>query len=109
MQVLVYRHEERGIEERMVPELRSFFRRVHRVRQELGVRPYLNRLQRRRCRENLLILLEREREFHAVEYREDFRELHRQLRRWLYLESGDLARVLAEEELERRSLFLPVA
>jgi hypothetical protein len=105
MQAIVYRCEAPSIERQVLPELRGFFRRLRQVRRDLGVRPYLNRLQRERCRGNLLRLEILEREFHAIDYREDYLELHRRLRRYLYLDSRDLARVLAGEELRRIRLF----
>ncbi|WP_456392859.1 hypothetical protein [Nitratifractor sp.] len=109
MQRIVYRRESCSIEREILPELRLFFRRLRQVRRELGVRPYLNRLQRRRCLANLLTFEEMEREFDAIEYGEDYRELHRRLRRYLYLDSEGLARVLGSEGVEKRSLFLLVS
>ena len=105
---IAYRSELSEIERDGVPDLRQFFRRLRRIRRDLGTEPYLNRLQRRRCLDNLRALEEMEREFHAVEYREDYLELHRSLRRYLYLETIDLARVLGSERVKKRSLFLPV-
>jgi hypothetical protein len=105
MQAIVYRCETPHIERQVLPELQGFFRRLRQVRRDLGRRPYLNRLQRERCRNNLLRLELLEREFHAIEYREDYLELHRRLRRYLYLDSHDLAHVLAGEELRRVRLF----
>jgi len=107
MRILIQYGHARPDEAEIVPELRLFFRRVRALRREAGVTPYLNRLQRRRCRENLLLLEDLEREFHAVEHHEDFLELHRRVRRWLYLEQSDLARVLGAERVARTSLFLP--
>ena len=88
-------------------ELRHFFRRLEQVRSFLGREPYLNRLQRRRCRNNLVQLQALEREFLSIEYAEDYLELHRRLRRYLYLDSCDLARVLGSESIPSVSLFLP--
>jgi hypothetical protein len=105
MQVLVYRCDIPSIEREVLPELQGFFQRLRQVRRNLGCEPYLNRLQRERCRRNLLSLESLEREFHAIDYREDYWELHRRLRRYLYLDSRDLARVLATEELRRIRLF----
>jgi len=93
-------------EREALPQLREFFARLRTVRRDLGQRPYLNRLQRIRCRENLLVLEELEREFHRIDYPEDFFELHRKLRRYLYLDSEGLAYVLGQERVERTSLFL---
>jgi hypothetical protein len=107
MRAIVYRRETPDIGREILPELRAFFRTLQQVRTELGVRPYLNRLQRRRCRDNLVRLQALEREFLSIEYAEDYLELHRHLRRYLYLESGDLARVLGSESIPSVSLFLP--
>jgi len=108
MLAIAYQWEVPSIERQVLPELQGFFRRVRQVRRELGIRPYLNRLQRERCRNNLLRLELLEREFHAIDYREDYLELHRRLRRYLYLDSQDLARVLSSEELRRIRLFTPL-
>ncbi len=105
MQVLVHRCEVPGIDREVLPQLQGFFRRLRQVRRNLGCDPYLNRLQRERCRRNLLHLESLEREFHAIDYRDDYWELHRRLRRYLYLDSRDLARVLATEEVQRIRLF----
>ncbi|WP_456429164.1 hypothetical protein [Nitratifractor sp.] len=106
MERLIYSECHYAIEGQIVPQLRAFFSRLRRVRQDLGVRPYLNRIQRERCRANLLELERLEREFHRVDYPEDFEHLHRKLRRYLYLESEDLARVLGRESVRKCSLFL---
>ena len=103
---LVYCENHYAVEGQIVPQLQSFFARVRRVRDDLGRRPYLNRIQRSRCRANLLELERLEREFHRIDYGEDFEHLHRNLRRYLYLESEDLARVLAQESVRKCSLFL---
>ena len=90
----------------IVYELRSFFRRLAEVRRNLGRYPYLNRIQRYRCLNNLLYLEDIEREFHAIDYREDYTLLHESLRRYIYLGSVDLALVLGSERVESRSLFI---
>ena len=103
---LSYCVREPAIEAEIVPQLQHFFARLRAVRSNLGRQPYLNRIQRNRCRANLLYLERLEREFHAIDYREDFLHLHRRLRRYLYLESRDLAWVLGRESVQNCSLFL---
>ena len=107
MNRLAYCLHSPSIEGEIVPELQAFFARVRTVRAHLGRRPYLNRIQRNRCRANLLYLESLEREFRAIDYREDFRHLHRRIRRYLYLNSRDLAWVLGRESVQNCSLFLP--
>lgn len=106
MQRLVYTECHYAVKGQIVPQLRAFFSRLHLVRENLGSRPYLNRIQRERCRANLLEFERLEREFHRVDYPEDFEYLHRQLRRYLYLDTEDLARVLGRESVRKCSLFL---
>ncbi|WP_457606321.1 hypothetical protein [Nitratifractor sp.] len=106
MRRISYCRELPSIEREIFPELQHFFARVREVRRRLGTSPYLNRIQRQRCRSNLLELERLEREFHAVEYREDYYHLHRKLRRYLYLDSRGLAHVLGEERIKECTLFL---
>ncbi|WP_456433287.1 hypothetical protein [Nitratifractor sp.] len=87
-------------------QLREFFSRVRQVRRTLGVDPYLNRLQRNRCRVNLAHLAEIEREFLAIDHWDDLLEMRRRLRRYLYLDARDLARVLSQETVQGVSLFI---
>ena len=106
MNRLSYCERQPSIDGKIVPELQAFFARLRRVRADLGRRPYLNRLQRNRCRANLLYLETLEREFRSIDYREDFYHLHRRVRRYLYLDSRDLAWVLGRESVQNCSLFL---
>ena len=104
---LYYCRENPHPQSEVVPELQAFFARLKVVRRQLGREPYLNRIQRSRCRANLLALESLEREFRSIDYPEDFLHLYRRLRRYLYLDSEGLAHVLGRESVERCSLFLP--
>ena len=107
MQRIVYLEDRFPTQQDLHSQLRDFFSRTRRLRSRLEQTRTLNRLQRMRCRRNLLLLQDLEREFHAIDYREDYRQLHRNLRRYLYLESRDLLQVLGQEELRQISLFIP--
>ena len=89
-------------------QLRGFFTKIRDIKMNLDKKePYLNRIQRIRCRDNILKLEMLEREFHSIEYREDFEYIHKKLRRYLYLNRKDLTIVLSQESLKRDlSLFL---
>ncbi len=91
----------------LIHQLRSFFARSRALRLALNPRSPLNRLQRKRCKDNLLNLERLERQFFAIEHSEDYHHLHRMLRRYLYLDSRGLMLTLGHEEIECIDLFIP--
>ena len=107
MQRIIYLADRFPEESDLVSRLRDFFSRTRQLRSRLEQTRDLNRLQRMRCRRNLLQLEAMEREFYAIDHREDYRQMHRGLCRYLYLDSGDLMQVLGREEIRRFSLFIP--
>ncbi len=84
----------------------DFFIKMRAAKQELNHVRRINRLQRSRCRSNLLRLEELESEFHRVEHIEDIDAIFDALNRYLYLSKSDLIEVLAKEEIKIKSLFL---
>ena len=86
--------------------LRDFFYRVREAKRVLDRVEYLNRLQRDRCKSNLLELLKLEIEFKKIDYREDYYEMHKLLNRYLYLSVADLISTLGYEKVEVKSLFI---
>ncbi len=84
----------------------DFFLKMRAAKRELNGIRRLNRLQRGRCRSNILRLEEIEREFHRVEHVEDISVVYRSLNRYLFLSKSDLIDVLADEEVKVKSLFL---
>lgn len=84
----------------------DFFIKMRAAKQELNHIRRINRLQRSRCRSNLLRLEELECEFHRVEHIEDIDAIFDALNRYLYLNKSDLIEVLAKEEIKVKSLFL---
>ena len=90
-------------------ELRYFFRRIRavkrRLQQEQG-RLFLNRLQRIRCKANLLKIEMMEDEFHAISYREDIREIYRKLQRYVKLDHERLMHTFGTETVSHTSLYV---
>ncbi len=107
MQRIVYLADRFPAESDLVSQLRDFFSRTRQLRSRLERTRALNRLQRMRCRRNLLQLEAMERQFYAIDHREDYRQMHQGLRRYLYLDGNDLMLVLGREEIRRFSLFIP--
>ena len=109
MRYLCYRRDEPDLYGEIIPELRSFFNRIRSIKQSLRIadtEPYLNRIQRERCLQNLYSLERAAREFEAIDYREDYYHLYRQLGRYLRLETRDLKRVLGYESSKKITLFV---
>ncbi len=86
--------------------INDFFLKTRVAKRELETIKRLNRLQRSRCRANLLIFEEIEREFNRIDYTEDIEVLYNHLSRYLYLDKSDLIDVLGNEEIRVKSLFL---
>ncbi|ADV46296.1 hypothetical protein [Nitratifractor salsuginis] len=104
---IVYCRDSLPSDEEIIHQLRSFFARSRALRNALQPGSALNRLQRQRCRQNLQTLEMLERQFHAIDHREDYRHLHRRLRRYLYLDGRGLLLTLGTEEMQRVDLFIP--
>ncbi len=92
-------------------ELKHFFHRVHtlkhRLKQEQGSL-VLNRLQRVRCKENLLRFETLESEFYAITYRDDIRELYRKVQRYVKLDHDRLMHTFGTEHITRTTLFVSI-
>ncbi len=90
-------------------ELRSFFGRLHHLKRRLNTEAALlrlNRIQRSRCRQNILDLEVLERDFYALSYREDIRYLYRKVHRYVKLDQESLMETFGRETLSRCSLFV---
>jgi len=106
---LSYHRTEADLQQEIIPEIKLFFRRIRHIRQTFGVpddTPYLNRIQRERCKNNLYTFERLAREFDAIDNRDDFYLLHRQLQRYLRLHTPDLKNVLGQEPVRRITLFM---
>ena len=84
----------------------EFFFKIRAAKRELNHIRKINRLQRSRCRNNLLMLEELEKEFNKIEHIDDIEAIFNLLNRYLYLNKSDLIDVLAHEEIDTKSLFL---
>jgi len=90
-------------------ELKYFFVRLRHIRRRLdrdGATLKLNRLQRNRCRENLLALEQIEQDFYALTYPDDLTHLYRKLHRYVKLDPESLMDVFGREQVGRRTLFV---
>jgi len=92
-------------------ELKDFFVRLRHIRGRLRReedRLPLNRLQRRRCRENLRTLERIERDFDALTYREDIQHLYRKVHRYVKLDPEQLMERFARETVAHTTLYIAV-
>ncbi|RRS29957.1 MAG: hypothetical protein P794_09065 [Epsilonproteobacteria bacterium (ex Lamellibrachia satsuma)] len=90
-------------------ELRQFFHRVRSIKRRLQQERSsltLNRIQRNRCRNNLLNMESVENEFHAISHRDDVKVLYRKLQRYVKLDHERLMNTFGTEEFEGCSLFI---
>ena len=90
-------------------ELRHFFTRLHQIKRRLGREQEglrLNRIQRSRCRQNVLDLERLERDFYALSHQEDVRHLYRKVHRFVKLDHERLMDTFGRETVSRCSLFV---
>jgi len=90
-------------------ELRDFFHRVHYLKRKLQRerdRLTLNRIQRARCRENLLGIEKLEQDFHAISYRDDVRELYKKVQHYVKLDHEMLMHTFGRETFTHCSLYI---
>ncbi len=109
MYYLCHQHREADLYREVIPEIRHFFAKVRQIKQTLGnpqSDPYLNRIQRERCKNNLFTFEKLAHEFDRIENRDDYLLLHRQLQRYLKLHTSDLKRVLGRESSKPMTLFM---
>ena len=109
MYFICYQRKEPDFHREVIPELKHFFMRIKQLRATLDTErshPYLNRIQRERCKNNLYAFEQLSREFDAIENRDDFYLLHRRLQKYLRLRAADLKSVLGQESADRITLFM---
>ncbi len=90
-------------------ELRHFFGRLHQIKRRLNEersRLTLNRIQRSRCRQNILELEALERDFYALSHRDDIQYLYRKVHRYVKLDHERLMHLFGRETMGRCSLFV---
>lgn len=109
MYYLCYRQTDPDLYEEIIPELKLFFKRVQHIKRTLdtsSITPYLNRIQRERCKSNLYAFEETAREFALIDNRDDFYLLYYELQRYLRLQTNDLRAILGREAAKRITLFI---
>jgi len=92
-------------------ELKHFFHRVHTLKRRLKQEQdslVLNRLQRARCKENLLRFETLESEFYAIAYQDDIRELYRKVQHYVKLDQDRLMHIFGTEHITRTTLFVSI-
>ncbi len=91
-------------------ELRDFFNRLHQIKDRLNQERTalrLNRIQRNRCRQNILDLEKLERDFYALSYKDDVRHVYRKVHRYVKLDHERLMDTFGQEPIKQRySLFI---
>jgi len=90
-------------------ELRHFFGRLHQIKRKLTdeqSRLALNRIQRSRCRQNILELEALERDFYALSHQDDIQYLYRKVQRYVKLDPERLMDTFGRETMGRCSLFV---
>ncbi|MCF6205601.1 MAG: hypothetical protein L3J47_01730 [Sulfurovum sp.] len=90
-------------------ELRDFFSRLHHLKRNLQqerAASALNRIQRMRCRQNIMAFERLERDFHALSHPDDLRHLYRRVHRYVKLDQKRLMHTFGHERVECRSLFV---
>ena len=98
-------HDTRELEN----ELRCFFGNLHQLKRKLNTEAAalsLNRIQRRRCRENILDLEKLEQDFLALTYEEDIKPLYRKVQRYVKLDQERLMDTFGHETVEHCSMFI---
>jgi len=90
-------------------ELKHFFLRLHHIKRTLQQEREtlaLNRIQRSRCRQNILDLERLERDFYALSHQEDIRHLYRKVHRFVKLDPERLMDRFGRETVNRCSMFI---
>jgi len=90
-------------------ELRHFFHRIHHIKRRLAEersRLPLNRMQRSRCKSNLLQMQSMENEFHAISHTDDVKVLYRKIQQFVKLDHERLMWTFGMEKIKRSSLFI---
>ncbi len=89
-------------------ELKTFFTRLRYMKQQLqleGSSLPLNRLQRSRCKSNLMLLERLEKDFYALSYQDDILHIYRKLQGYVKLDYHALVLHLGHKRVEVASLF----
>ena len=90
-------------------ELKHFFHRLHNIKRRLQqerTKLELNRIQRSRCKQNILDMENLEKDFYALSHKEDVIHLYRKVHRYVKLDHDRLMNLFGRETFSRCSLFI---
>ncbi len=90
-------------------ELSYFFQRIRMIKRRLHEEHsslVLNRLQRIRCKGNLLTIEKLENEFHGISHSDDIKIMYRKILPYVKLDHERLMDTFGKERFVRRSLFI---
>ena len=92
-------------------ELSYFFQRIRRIKRRLHdehASLTLNRIQRNRCKGNLLTIEELENEFHCISHSDDVKIMYRKIQQYVKLDHERLMHLFGREKIQATSLFIAV-
>ena len=90
-------------------ELSYFFQRIRAIKRRLREERSslaLNRMQRMRCKENLLTIEKLENEFYGISHSDDVKIMYRKIQQYVKLDHERLMHTFGYETFKRHSLFL---
>ena len=90
-------------------ELSYFFQRIRRIKRRLHEEHSsltLNRMQRNRCKGNLLTIEKLENEFHSISHSDDVKIMYRKIQQYVKLDHERLMRIFGREKVQATSLFI---
>jgi len=90
-------------------ELKHFFNRLHHIKHRLLQEKstlLLNRIQRKRCCQNIVDMGRLEKDFYAIEHKDDIQHLYQKVHRYVKLDHESLMDMFGKETLSCSSLFI---
>ena len=90
-------------------ELSYFFQRIRTIKRRLREERSslaLNRIQRMRCKENLLTIEKLENEFHGISHSDDVKIMYRKIQQYVKLDHERLMNIFGKQEVKATSLFI---
>lgn len=92
-------------------ELSYFFQRIRRIKRRLREEEdslVLNRMQRIRCKGNILNIEKLENEFHSISHRDDVKIMYRKMQQYVKLDHERLMQLFGRQKVKVTSLFIAV-
>jgi len=92
-------------------ELSYFFQRIRMIKRRLHEEHSsltLNRIQRNRCKGNLLTIEKLENEFHCISHSDDVKIMYRKIQQYVKLDHERLMQLFGNQKVKATSLFITV-